>query len=80
MPDEIKLESLSHLAKLYANQNQLPMAITLLQQAYDLSAQQPYWHCRIIFQIIVDKFRNNVSRSISYKTFLYLSESLSFPR
>jgi len=53
MPDDIKLESLCLLSKIYSNQNQFPPAITLLQQAYDLSAQQPYWHCRIIFQIIV---------------------------
>lgn len=53
MPDDIKLESFCLLAKLYASQNQFASAITLLQQAYDLSTQQPYWHCRIIFQIIV---------------------------
>ncbi|CAF4667555.1 unnamed protein product [Rotaria socialis] len=52
MPDDIKLESLCLLAKIYLNQNQFASSITLLQQAYDLSAQQPYWHCRIIFQII----------------------------
>jgi MAternally-affected-uncoordination protein len=55
MPDDIKLESLSLLAKIYSNQNQYASAITLLQQAYDLSSQQPYWHCRIIFQMIVKK-------------------------
>ena len=54
MPDDIKLESLCLLAKLYSSQNQFASAITLLQQAYDLSTQQPYWHCRIIFQIIVN--------------------------
>ena len=53
MPDDIKLESLCLLSKIYSNQNQFASAITLLQQAYDLSSQQPYWHCRIIFQIIV---------------------------
>ncbi len=53
MPDDIKLESLCLLSKLYSNQSQFASAITLLQQAYDLSTQQPYWHCRIIFQIIV---------------------------
>ena len=52
MPDDIKLESLCLLAKIYANQGQFAPAITLLQQAYDLSPQQPYWHCRVIFQII----------------------------
>ncbi len=60
MPDDIKLESLCLLSKIYSNQNQFPSAITLLQQAYDLSAQQPYWHCRIIFQIIV---KNNFFKS-----------------
>jgi len=54
MPDDIKLESLCLLAKIYTNQNQLQSAISFLQQAYDLSSQQPYWHCRIIFQIIVN--------------------------
>ena len=53
MPDDIKLESLSSLAKIYTSQNQLGPAISLLQQAYDISTQQAYWHCRIIFQIIV---------------------------
>ena len=53
MPDDIKLESLSLLAKIYTNQSQFGPAITLLQQAYDLSSQQAYWHCRIIFQIVV---------------------------
>lgn len=56
MPDDIKLESLCLLSKIYLTQNQFAPSITLLQQAYDLSTQQPYWHCRVTFQIIVRKY------------------------
>jgi hypothetical protein len=77
MPDDIKLESLSLLAKIYSNQNQYASAITLLQQAYDLSSQQPYWHCRIIFQMIVKKtaliFLKNSNE-------IFVLEYLSFAR
>ncbi|CAF0765748.1 unnamed protein product [Adineta ricciae] len=66
MPDDIKLESLCLLAKIYTNQNQLAPAITLLQQAYDLSTQQPYWHCRTTFQII-----NLYHSQEDYNTALY---------
>ena len=69
IPDDIKLESLCLLAKIYANQNQFPSAITLLQQAYDLSGQQPYWHCRIIFQIIVSNLRKRRCRTTAIEIF-----------
>ncbi|CAF1129369.1 unnamed protein product [Rotaria sordida] len=69
MPDDIKLESLCLLAKIYLNQNQFASSITLLQQAYDLSSQQPYWHCRIIFQII-----NIYHSQEDYNTSIYYTD------
>ena len=70
MPDDIKLESLSLLAKIYTSQNQLGPAISLLQQAYDMSTQQAYWHCRIIFQIIV---RCSIIKNEQSLTFVFQS-------
>jgi MAternally-affected-uncoordination protein len=51
--DDIKYESASLLAELYEQQNQTNLAKPLLRKTIEMSSQNVFWHCRLLFQLAV---------------------------
>ena len=51
--DDVKFEAASVLADLYEQQNQPSLSRPILRKAIELSQQNVYWHCRLIFQLAV---------------------------
>lgn len=49
--DDIKYESASLLAELYEQQNQTNLAKPLLRKTIEMSSQNVFWHCRLLFQL-----------------------------
>ncbi|XP_057371043.1 MAU2 chromatid cohesion factor homolog [Daphnia carinata] len=49
--DDIKYESASLLAELYEQQNQTNLAKPLLRKTIEMSQQNVFWHCRLLFQL-----------------------------
>ena len=56
--DDIKFESASLLAELYEQQNQTNLAKPMLRKAIEMSQQNVYWHCRLLFQLAVRTLLN----------------------
>lgn len=51
--DDIKYESASLLAEVYEQQNQTNLAKPLLRKTIEMSQQNVFWHCRLLFQLAV---------------------------
>lgn len=51
--DDIKYESASLLAEVYEQQNQTNLAKPLLRKTIEMSQQNIFWHCRLLFQLAV---------------------------
>ena len=49
--DDIKYESASLLAEVYEQQNQTNLAKPLLRKTIEMSQQNVFWHCRLLFQL-----------------------------
>ncbi|KAK3867780.1 hypothetical protein Pcinc_026791 [Petrolisthes cinctipes] len=48
--DDVRFEAASELAKIYEQTGETNNAKTLLQRAIELSRQNVFWHCRLLFQ------------------------------
>lgn len=51
--DDVRFEAASELAKIYEQTGGSNNAKTLLQRAIELSRQNVFWHCRLLFQTAV---------------------------
>ncbi|KAL7641064.1 UNVERIFIED_CONTAM: hypothetical protein RMT77_008201 [Armadillidium vulgare] len=57
--DDVKFEASVELAKLFQKTGSMNAAKTLLRRAIDLSQQNIFWHCRLIFQTAQLHIREN---------------------
>lgn len=51
--DDVKFDTASLLAQLYQQQEQSVLAKPILRKAIELSQQNVYWHCKLLFQLAV---------------------------
>lgn len=49
--DDVKFETATLLAQLYVQQEQNGAAKALLRKALEASQHNPFWHCKLIFQL-----------------------------
>lgn len=56
--DDVKFEAASVLADLYEQQAQSSLSKPILVKAIELSQHNVYWHCRLIFQLAVNRPSN----------------------
>ena len=51
--DDVRFDTASLLAQLYQQQEQSSLAKPVLRKAIELSQNNVYWHCRLLFQLAV---------------------------
>ena len=51
--DYIKYESATLLANVYEQQNHTNLTKPLLRKTIEMSQQNVFWHCRLLFQLAV---------------------------